>query len=622
MSYRGMTRSLVPYGFSLLALAACNVTEIPGPPSTVAVNECSGNDECPGGACVDGACVTGSGDLGNVIVEVTPPPGGALPSLPYYTALGNKLSDNLLLQPAARVAGYVTLHPDDCAPTFQGDGPGSQLVPVEGTIPVDVTFTASVRTLGLATRSYRSLSLEVDAKGRHGFELTVPPGEYDVYIEPKATTADSPCQIPPWLLLRQRITTSGPYDVKLSRASSINVPVHWPTGSLDNYQVEILDSVSGRVLSAPAVLGNPGQDENGLAFYQRRVTFSQVLEPNEMNELVVSQDSYELVRISPPAETIAPSILGEASAIGLSASNAGGILLSNPLPAPVTVEAQTGESGTSRPVAAAVTVRATRIEGLDEGLYASFVRTYQVGEAGVFQAILPPGDYLVESIPKDSSIICEEEPCPLLASRRDTWKVGVAPELQAGKLIQFQRAPVVTGTAFTATGKPVSGAVVRVTSSVLAPPPDFWNFLDREGDLSSRATTGIVDGRGVFDLSADPGSFDLFVQPNPSTRFGWYVRPKFTVDQRDDTRATGPITVPLARRHAGRILIGPKVSGQPSLPNALLRAYVHVTPDGEYAAAPVQNGSVLQVAETRSNAAGDFELLIPASLDSPTPAAE
>jgi hypothetical protein len=598
---------------------ACSVAEVPPAPSEVAINACDGNEDCPGGSCASGACVANASNLNSVIVEVTPPPGGALAPLTYYTRLGDRLGDDIVIQPPAAVEGYVTLHPESCKPTFAGVDAAHPVVPVEGTIPVKATFTASTREFGLPLRSYESeplSDLERDEE-KNGFKVLVPPGDYDVYIEPFETTSDSDCQIPPLLLLKQRITASGPFDVKLSLPSTITISVRWPTADLDFFNVELLDSVAGRVLSTPARFGNPGLDEEKRAFYQATVSYSRVLEPNVMNELVVSPTSYGLVRISPPTGKVAASIMGAANAFGLTETNQDGIALSTPLPAPVKVEVQTAEGDMIKPIPAAVTVTATRIEGMTDGIYGTFIQTYQVNAQGLVEATLPPGDYVVDSVPKVGSASCGDDGCPLLAARRDYWQVGVMPSVQAGKLIQFQPAPVVRGNAFSATGKPVTGAFVRARASHATPSEDIWTRLDRDGALVATATTSLVDVHGGFELTADPGTFDLFVQPDPSTRFGWYVRPHLEVGG-EDPLSIGNLTVPLSRRYAGSVLIGPKTTERPSLPNALIRAYVYVTPEGEYAAAPATGGSVIQVAETRSNDAGEFELLIPASLDSPS----
>jgi hypothetical protein len=621
-------------GVSLLVVSACNVTEVPPVSSQVANNECEGNQDCPGGSCSDGACVTGSSVLENVLLEVTPQTGDLIAPLPFLTPLAAAARADVVVQPPATVSGYVTLHPDPtCDPVFLTEELGTVIEPVEGTIPVKATFVASARAQGLPAPIYESKVLPVAERdmGRLGFKIVVPPGEYDVYLQPPPTTPESNCKVPPWLLLRQRIDASGPFEIKLSKPLSLSVPVHWSTASLDNFTVELLDSVSGRVLSTTATLGNPGVDSNGRVFYTADLAYSQVLERNSMNELVVSEASYGLVRISPPETTVAPTIMGDARAIGLTPSTEGGLLLSTELPPPVVVEAQTGQLGTTVPIPAIVTVTATRVQGMDQGLYASFARTYEVADkdkldsegnvvirAGTFTATLPPGDYVVDSIPKLGSAPCPKSGCAVLAARRDFWNVGVSPPLQAGKLIQFQRAPTVNGRALSSSGKPLTGAAVRLLSSQIRPTPDRWNQTDRDGNPVPFSTVGIVDGQGMFELNADPGTFHLLVQADPTARFGWYLRPQFKVDARDQELSVGTLTVPLARRHTGRVLIDSKTTeDRPALANALLRAYVYITREGEYSPAATEGGGVVQVAETRTNDHGEFELLIPARLDSP-----
>lgn len=620
-----MTSRTPVLALGLLLLGGCSVTEVPLPEGEIAQNRCEGPADCPGASCVGGACFSARTDIQGVVVEVTPRPVGPLPSAPFYTELHE--GEDLVLQPAARLTGFVYLHPESCLPTFFGEIAGNTYSPVEGTIPVEATFKPSVGRFGVAVPTYRATRLTEDERretteGKHGFRVELPPGEYDVYIEPASTTPESKCPVPPWLLRNQRISVSGNFDVKLSLPSSITVPVHWPTASLDFWTVELIDSASGAVLSTRGVLGNPGQDSEGRAFYVVPLSYARVLEPNSMNELVVSPDSYGLIRLVPPPETVAPTILGEASAVGLVDSNEGGIALSAPLPPPVTLEGQTTLFGTTTPVRSTVTLTATRLEGLDEGVYASFSRTFSTDDKGVFRGVVPPGDYRVDAIPRLESGACADESCPRLASRRDTWKVSVNPEVQAGKLVEFQRSPTVRGQVFSASGRPVAGAAVRATSSAFNQPIDAWNEIDGREGILPQATTGLVDEAGSFQLRADPGTFDLVVQPDSSTRFGWYVRTLLAVDQRAEISSIGSITLPFARSWGGSVLIGPRTMGAPVVANALIRAYVYLTPEGEYSPTVPKGGALIQVAETRSNDAGEFELLIPASLDSPMPAGD
>ncbi len=603
-------------------LGACAVTEVPAPQSSISQNQCESDADCPGGRCGDGACVAGSSTLTSLLVEVTPPASfGVLPSVPFYTTLGtnSKLCKHIVLDPIVHLTGTVTLDPSDCTPHFVDPEDSERLIdPIDGSIPVQVSFSPSTRTRGLPTQTYRSHVVSPGAmpSGKHGFDIQVPPGDYDLYIEPFATQ-DTACQIPPRLLLKQHVAASGPLDIKLAAPSALTVPVHWPTGSLGDWTVELVDPISGRVLSAPAALRDPPSDEPSGALYQATLSYSHVFAYNSMGRLAPIDDGSEIVRLRPPADRVAPTILGQLSAVGVVAGTAGGIALTTPLPANVRLEGQTAEAGTTRPVSAAVTLVATRIDGMDQQVFGSFSRTVQVGTDGLFSEVIPPGEYLVDAIPKVDSLSCGEAGCSRLAAVRTTWTVGASPDVQAGKLLEFPFAASVNGDAVSSSGGSVAGAAVRATASPFTLPDDVWNAADGRFDVSPRGGAGLVRADGLFDLYADSGTFDFFVQPDPSTRFGWYVRPLLKVDSNVHLRR---VTLPLPLVHRGRVQVGgacDDATQQTVVPNALIRAYVFLTPEGQYSAVAPSDGAVIQVAETRADDSGTFELLIPASLDSP-----
>jgi hypothetical protein len=376
---------------------------------------------------------------------------------------------------------------------------------------------------------------------------------------------------------------------------------------LDNWQVQIVDEATGRLLSAPSKLGAPVQNPLGVE-YQATVNFVRVqAADNETRRM--------LVRLVPPKDSVAPTLIGDFAAVTLGPSPAG-IELTSPLPTAVEIEGQTAEGGSTRPVPATVTLTATRLVGLDQGLFASFARTVQVKESGVFSISVPPGDYTVDAIPEADSAACDSDGCTKLAAMRTTWQVAATPDKQAGKLLSFPIAPTISGRVISTNGAPVSGAPIRANPSPFNIPMDAWNRADGRGGSPVPGTVGdLVDGEGRFALVADPGIFDLFIQPDPSTRFAWFVRPVLPVG---NSLALGALTLPLPVSNVGHVSIGATGSNLPAT-TSLIRAYVFITREGEYASAPAKDGAVIQVAETRTDDTGRYELLIPARLDSVPP---
>jgi len=614
-----------------LALQGCAVTEVPPLASTIANNTCEDSSTCGGGRCSGDICVAGSGTLDAILLEVTPTASTStqgLADLAYYTRVGGMLSKEITLSPPVNLRGRVVLSADDCTPTFIGSD-GTRTDTVERTIPVRATFTPNVlragwadvvqRIAGLPSRTYRSFAVDPRTVegGKHEFSVWLPPGFYDVYIEPLPTLGDivpGECQIPPRLLLRQEVKVTGTLELNLGPPTTLSFPIRWPTPSLDHWTVQVIDETSGRILSARSELVFGQElDENGRALYQASVKYVPV-------QAAETEMVGMLVRLVPPVDSIAPTVIGALSVIAglrfpgldepVGEPGSGGIALSAPLPAPVKVEGQSVEGLTTRAVPAAVTLTATRLEGMDQCCFGSFVRSVQADEGGLFSVVLPPGDYLVDAYPTADSSDCTADDCAKLAAVRTTWQVGATPEVQAGKVIAFPPAPKITGTALSAGGSVVSGASVRANSSPFNIPSDLWNRLDGRGSTVPSAIAGLVEKDGTFVLSADPGVFDLFVQPDPSTRFAWYVRPLVPVS---GPLALGRVTLPLPVPIAGRVSI--EGSSEPTA-SALIRAYVFLTRDGEYTATPPTDGAVVQIAETRTDDAGNYELLIPAGLDS------
>jgi len=121
-----------------------------------------------------------------------------------------------------------------------------------------------------------------------------------------------------------------------------------------------------------------------------------------------------------------------------------------------------------------------------------------------------------------------------------------------------------------------------------------------------------VGGDGTFRFTVDAGTFNISVRPMPSTGFGWLVIPGVaigTLEQGNAGLSLNEQQAPLPVAYRGTV----------ALPGgALIRAYVYMS-GGVYTSDPSKADSVLQVAETRAEASGSYEVLIPAELNHPVP---
>jgi hypothetical protein len=485
---------------------------------------------------------------------------------------------------------------------------------------------------------------------RYHVQQALPAGEYDIYIKPFHIDDASPCpmatempsEVPPRLFLHQSVSSI--LDIKLPAASQLKVNVTWPLAAryqdgaeqsdaflanpLQDWTLDLVDQSSGRVLSTvkkltapvpPPVVGATS------VTYQETLVYSPVYTPGATTPEPVKVGN-EIIRLTPPAYDVrfgpdvpytAPTILAQLDGALVDSDGKPApaqLVQTAPLPTPVTVQFQTG-LGDGTPVAAGVLLTAEEIDGI-KGLSTSFSRTIQVGADGAGAVDLLPGKYRVVASPKSG---CANGTC--LGLVETEWVVRATPPSQAGKFIQFEQAQTYDGSVLIAGVAPAAGATVHATASALFSDPNVLNVGNAAVAVVPRASSGLVDSDGSFSLQADAGVFDLRVEPDPSTGYGWLVKPGFELPARGDELAQTPLELELPIVYRGTVSFAGSDGSNTPIPKALIRAYAYVK-DGKIS--PKAEGAVaIQVAEAYSEDqtgdAGAFRLLIPRTLDLPTP---
>jgi hypothetical protein len=617
-----MTRPLAICAFAACLLVACNVATVKEVPSAIAQNQCKSDADCAGGECANSQCLSHSGTLQTVLLETTPPADATSIAGVQFLNLFQGLSPAggdlpLPLQLVSQVTGEVTLADPKCTPSFVDNGM-TLASSADSSIPALVSLTPSVEVAGGA-RGLDALGLfsppavaqtTLINDSYFGFALNVPPGTYDIYVAP-LHQADDTCVVPPQLLRAQPI--DGGLSIRLPNPSSFEFHVTWPLGdgALDGWVVDMLDPVSGRVISNSAGLavGAGSKTDYAATLYYLPV----VGDTSDMK-------AQELVRLSPPDGVTAPTVLLARSALGMFDANSGTLDQFTALPTPVHVQGQVTALATPNPVAATVTLVATKISGIEPGVLASFVRTVTVGNDGQFELDLLPGTYMVSAVPGvelDATVPSSAD--SKLAEVTEQWIVADSPSTQAGKVIELGQALPINGQAFDASGStPVVTALVQAVASSGSITTDVLSTALGEATLVPRAATGSVLSTGDFTLIADPGTFDISVRPLATTGFSWLVVPSIAVGTTPETSAgvnLGSLTLPLPVAYGGTVTVpGAMADSLQPVPGALIRAYVY-TSAGAYVSDPTMADSVVQIAETRADSSGQFTLLIPASLN-------
>jgi len=601
------------------ALCGCNVASVREAPNTIAYNQCQNNNECGGGVCSNQQCRSRSATFQKMLFEVTPPADGSVIAGVQFLVPKQDIGEgdtpvSLVLDPISQVAGKVTARERKCAFKFVNDiGTLVTSNDASASLPARVSLVPTSTALGVYSPPAVVHSALVD-EIYWGFSLNVPPGKYDIYVEPNHQQ-DENCPAPPQLVRGNPIDAGIlALDIDLPAPSSFELHVAWPheDGALDGWMVDMLDPTSGRVISNRVQLA---LEKGSKSDYRATLAYSSVTVVGEAN--VQPQDP--LFRLSPPdgsPESAAlPTVLMARSALAVFDANRGTLADFTSLPAPVHVQGQVTSGSSSVPVAATVTLVAKSISDIAPGVLASFVRTVNAGTDGRFDVDLLPGQYNVSTVPL-SSLDPAPDKTPLAADAR-VWTVPSAPAEQAGKVIELSPALLVTGQVFASTG-PVATAQVQADASPLS---IQYNALEDTlgGSMASppraafipRATVGGVSKRGDFALRTDPGTFDITVRPNTDTGFAWLVRPNFLVSNL--SAGLGIINMPLPVAYAGTVTVQ-GAEGPKRIPSSLIRAYIYLK-DNEYTTDDRHADSVLQVAETQADSDGAFEILIPAELN-------
>jgi hypothetical protein len=326
-----MTRS-PRYAWLLLgALLGCSVSVGDLSPTELAVNECEDDPECPHGQCVDGSCRARDGELTSLLLAVTPSTAPGIVGFTHYEEYAGLDSDggalDISVSPPVSINGTVSLDiTRDCKPWFyRGEEFRLLEASPEGKIPAEVTFTPSQRVLGIPTDTYHS-----SLKGNQEFQFvaSLAAGLYDAYIRPAFPAADNPledvptCEVPPRLLLNQAVKSELTYN--LASYSTLRVTVGLPlplgvapelvtTETLAGWTVDLIDPVSGRLLSTRAVLGDPVDPTKTVEWtYDATLNYAPVYVPDEEGDGVEpSGVGSELIRLTPPVGVTAPVILAD-----------------------------------------------------------------------------------------------------------------------------------------------------------------------------------------------------------------------------------------------------------------------------------------------------------------------
>ncbi|MBN1612508.1 MAG: hypothetical protein JW940_38110 [Polyangiaceae bacterium] len=633
-----------------LLVLACSVRTIEEAAPSIVRNQCDTSKDCKGNPCLERRlCVARKASLSALLFEVTPPAtsGAEYASVRYLkTSLdAPETSGNfdLAFDVVANVTGAISAqrasNQAGCVFKFQSNEtvPSTlELADTEGVakgVPASLAFMATARLPGLPVVPY---TVETRATGdkepEHRFDLRMPPGEYDAYVAPwREQDQPDSCAVAPQILRGESILAGKvDFSVQLPPPELLKLEIVGPKdqSSLRGWRIDMIDPKSVLVLSTSSVLGEPATvSSDGRYVYEADVYYSRVWDAAKQPEPGFVGVGDELVRLRPPEGIVGPSLFAELASLDLFETGQAEIELDD-LSQPVLVEGQVLLPEADDPIAAHLVFAAQKLRATNAGYLTSFTVETDVGDDGLMAVDLLPGTYSVRAVPDTPPCCLSPYPtsdCHCPVPTQVLWEVSEEAH-QFGKTLKLSPGARVSARI----KQPVGGhGLVGATASAMSVPVAMVALEDLL--TGAGATPGVfttdTDNRGNFTLTLPlDEAFVLTVKPPDGSDYPWLVRPALTTTYSGDaepTTITKPlpvdlkdITQPLPVVYEGEVRVpSADVPGESVVvPNALIRAYAYLGSDG-----PVDTSAearlVVQVAETRADDTGTFELLVPSTFD-------
>lgn len=572
-----------------------------------ATNQCQNDSDCSEGSCVSGSCVAIASALEKVALEVI---------APAAMSAGEYQQMRYLQMVELSSVGTYDIALDYVATLTVGAKPPSGnctnfTLDTAGNLPVAVEVLQDPRVNGITAKSYVGAS--DSSAGVNQVTVRVPPGQAALYLEPVlsaevAAEAPNDCTVVPLLALGQTIEPGNvSFEQRLPKAlrlsADVSIPVNEAGDSpLDGFVLDIVEPIFGRRLSTQVTLVTP-TIEAGIAHHLVELAYQPVV-----GEGASDLTGRELFRFTPPPSAVAPSFYVARLAADLFGTEQLVVNHITSVPTNVVVEGQVNSEVGSVPVASQVTAVLRNASDITTGAIAQFRASATSDTSGRFSLALVAGDYDVVVTPQFET---------LYASRVTEWTIAPKPVEQAGLLVTLPVTSTLTGRVTGATEQ--SGewsANVLAIPSTIGQKSTFIDSLVGDGrSFGRRGAVGLVEVDGAFELAVDPGNYDVFVRPTEGSGYPWAIRPNTVVTE--GALGLGPVKLSAPFAFSGYVTVpGTSVEGaRLVLPGALVRAYALFDVNGQLVGDWASSSSAVQIGEARASSLGQYELLLPASLE-------
>jgi hypothetical protein len=561
------------------------------------MNRCTSSSDCGAdAACVadDGglsSCVSTKADLSGLLVEVRPSAAGLGSSTQGQVQSGAgyllRPEDAGLRVTGSDLGGVLSWNADlpplveisDGTVRVLAKGDGCRLAAGD-TIAAEVFFYRSVEQAGLPVAEYHAITSIVDGEDR--FSVSLPAGEYDVYVKPQGDpslctgVASETLELPPYFI-RQLPIGAGNVHLNISLPERRQLFGQVTTAlDISDWSIALTDRIAGRLISTESTLVH--DDLVQIPSYQ--IEYHPTAGPGP----------YEppWVRVRAPSPELSPQVLWKLEEVDLDGDSECNLTM-GALTKPVDVQAQVLSTDERDGVPSSVTL-VGNFENVEASVRFQFERTVQTDEDGRFSTQLfpasldEPGRYDVFARPLSDAT-------PEAIGMAGDWEINAGAPCFCGHAVVLPPRALVSALVQTRSGEPVIAAVSASQSAA------------NEDKIAPRAIDTDIVG-GSLSLPLDPGTFDLSIKPEAASGFPWLVTSQLQIQTGQAATQLGTLEVPYPVVLRGQVL---DASGQ-AVPHAPITAYLPVT------GAEESSSSVVQIAATVSDVDGVFTLLLPPSL--------
>lgn len=534
---------------------------------------CGGDATCAGTLRGDQICAATSSQLGDVILEVEVTSYGVGSTYVFHDSLSFNEADasglvknvQLDLPGSVEFTGKMVIgEPNECTAS-------------DGSVPVKALFhnRSDEGFFGYDLSSEATIDV-TEGRSTAEFSVEMPPGSYDVYLQPQPTGIDGCTPFPPRLVRGVLVDADHrellPDETTEMRTLKgvLNVP-----SSAEGWVLEIIDPTYGHVISDAFELGAQEGEVpiggSGLRYY-----------PIDGRILRLRDREGDL------------AVHWDLATLDLDGNDEVSIDLSDLLAMPTDVHATVLDPQGKIVPSAAVTIQSTALTG-SANQNAIYRATATTDLSGVLTVKLVPGKYIVSALPQG----------PGAAPDFEEWEITEGGG-GSGKGFVLGLQPSIQGNVVSPTGIGIPSAPLSVGPSTTVLPDYFAQVFSKpnKDDLASRPVRqqiGSTDADGDFELGVDPGKVDLVVNMAAESGYPWFVLPGFLVDQADKTPIVDVSTLQLSYPVVAQGLVTGELG---PAPYAVVRAWVQ----------PEEGGPLVQIGSTTADAYGVFVLPLPPSI--------